>query len=62
MVKIKRVIEHNDVIFKENDTVKVTLKDGRELRGRIRIPTSESIVVDICGLSIAEIMHIQKIN
>lgn len=62
MAKIIRVLEHNGVLFKENDVVKVTFEDGRQIRGPIRIPTMDCIVIGMYDFNLYEVKHIKHIN
>ena len=66
MAKIIRVLEHNDIIFKEDDYVLVTFENAKQIRGKIRFPVlTESMMVgeyDLSTYEIERIKHIKKLN
>ena len=63
MAKIIRVLEHNGIIFKENECILVTLENERQVRGKLRLPiNSSSLMVGEYSLSSVEIENIKHIK
>lgn len=64
MTKIIRVLEHNGIIFKEDDNVLVIFEDNTQIRGKIRLPITGSLIIGKYSLEteIKFIKHIKKLN
>lgn len=64
MTKIIRVLEHNGIIFKEDDNVLVIFEDNTQIRGKIRLPITGSLIIGEYSLEteIKFIKHIKKLN